>query len=177
MQSLLQGIMSEVLVSLNHDDSQQAHAHYKFSKASLLYVHYWKETQGKKNYEMVKKIFLETWNLITMFTHTWGFLVAQMVKNLPAMQETWVPSLGWEDPLEKGMDTHSRILAWRIPWAEEPGRQQSMGSQRVRYGWATNTVLLPHIHRRVKLDYQHVPSEKITGDLPYWIGKNNVQFI
>ena len=46
-----------------------------------------------------------------MFTHTWGFLVAQMVKNLPAMQETWVRSLGWEDPLEKGMDTHSRILA------------------------------------------------------------------
>ena len=56
---------------------------------------------------------------------------AQMVKNLSAMQETWVQSLGREDPLKKGMATHSSILAWRIPWAEEPGRLQSMGSQRV----------------------------------------------
>ena len=56
-------------------------------------------------------------------------LVAQLVKNLPAMQETWVQFLGWEDPLEKEMATHSSILAWRIPWTEEPGRLQSMGSQ------------------------------------------------
>ena len=48
-------------------------------------------------------------------------LVAQMVKNPPAMQETWIRSLDWEDPLEKGMTTHSSILAWRIPWMEEPG--------------------------------------------------------
>ena len=52
-----------------------------------------------------------------------------MVKNLPAIQETWVQSLGREDPLEKGMATHSRILAWRIPWTEEPGRLQSMESE------------------------------------------------
>ena len=58
-------------------------------------------------------------------------LLAQMVKNLPAMRETWVLSLDREDPLEKGMVTHSSILAWRIPWTEEPGRLQSMGSQRV----------------------------------------------
>ena len=57
-------------------------------------------------------------------------LVAQMVKNLSAMQETRVQSLGQEDPLEKGMATHSSILAWRIPWAEKPGGLQSMGSQR-----------------------------------------------
>ena len=50
-----------------------------------------------------------------------------MVKNLPAMQETWVQSLGQEDPLKKGMATHSSVLAWRIPWIEEPGRLQSMG--------------------------------------------------
>ena len=56
-------------------------------------------------------------------------LVAQMVKNLLAMQETWVLSLGWEDPLEKEMVTHSSILAWRIPWTEMPGRLESMGSQ------------------------------------------------
>ena len=55
-------------------------------------------------------------------------LVAQMVKNLPAMQETWVQSLGWEDPLEEDMATHSSILAWRIPWTDEPGGLQSIGS-------------------------------------------------
>ena len=55
-----------------------------------------------------------------------------MVTNLPAMQETWAQSLIWEDPLEKGMSTHSSILAWRIPWTEEPSRLQSMRSQRVR---------------------------------------------
>ena len=57
--------------------------------------------------------------------------MAQMVKNLPAMQETQVWSLGWEDPLEKGMATHSSILTWRIPWTEEAGGLQSMRSQRV----------------------------------------------
>ena len=61
-------------------------------------------------------------------------LMAQTVKNLPAMQETWVRSLGREDPLEKEMETHSSILAWRILWTEEPGRLQSMESQRVRHG-------------------------------------------
>ena len=60
-------------------------------------------------------------------------LVAQMVKHLPAVRETWVQSLGWEDPLEKEMATHSSTLAWKIPWTEEPGGLQSMGSQRVRH--------------------------------------------
>ena len=59
--------------------------------------------------------------------------VAQMVKNLPAMQEVRAQSLAWEDPLEKGMATHSTILAWRIPWTEEPCGLQSVGSQRVRH--------------------------------------------
>ena len=59
--------------------------------------------------------------------------MAQMVRNLPAMQETWVQSLGQEDPLEKGMATHSTILAWRIPWTEESGGLQSIDSQRVRH--------------------------------------------
>ena len=58
-------------------------------------------------------------------------LVAQVVKNLPAVQETWVRSLTQEDPLEKEMATHSRIIAWKIPWTEEPGMVQSMGPQRV----------------------------------------------
>ena len=56
------------------------------------------------------------------------FLVAQMVKNLPAVQETWVQSLGWEDSLEKEIAIHSSILVWEIPWTEEPGGLQSMGS-------------------------------------------------
>ena len=59
-------------------------------------------------------------------------LVAQMVKRLPTMRDTWVQSLGWEDPLEKDIATHSSIFAWKIPWTEDPGRLQSMGSQRVR---------------------------------------------
>ena len=57
--------------------------------------------------------------------------MAQAVKRLPAMWETWVRSLGWEDPLEKETATHSSIVAWKIPWTEEPGRLQTMGSQRV----------------------------------------------
>ena len=60
-----------------------------------------------------------------------GFLVAQRLKHLPGIQETWVRSLGREDPLEKEIATHSSTLAWKIPWREEPGRLQSMGSQRV----------------------------------------------
>ena len=63
--------------------------------------------------------------------------MAQMVKNLPAMQETWVQSLDWEDPLEKGMATHPSILAWRIPWTKKAARLQPMGSQRVRHNSVT----------------------------------------
>ena len=68
---------------------------------------------------------------VQIFVHE-VFLVAQTVKNLPAMQDTRVRSLGQEDPLEKQTETHSNILAWRIPWTEEPGGLQSLGSQRVR---------------------------------------------
>ena len=63
----------------------------------------------------------------------WASLVAQTVKNLPVVLETWVRSLGWEDPLEEGMAAHSSIPAWRIPWTEEPGGLQSMGSPRVKH--------------------------------------------
>ena len=68
---------------------------------------------------------------ISQLTLWWASLEAQMVKNLPAMQETWVQSLGQEEALEKEMATHSSILVWKIPWTEEPGGLQSMGSQRV----------------------------------------------
>ena len=64
--------------------------------------------------------------------------MAQMVKHLPTMRETWVQSLGQEDLLEKEMETHSSILAWKIPWMEEPDRLKSMGSQRVGHDWVTS---------------------------------------
>ena len=67
---------------------------------------------------------------------------AQSVKNLSAMQETWVHSLDWEDPLEEEMATHSSILTWEIPWREEPGGLQSMGSQKVGHYLATKQQLL-----------------------------------
>ena len=73
------------------------------------------------------------------FQYSWTSLVAKTVKNLPSMWETWVQSLDQEDPLEKEMATDSSILVWEIPWTEEPGGLQSMGSQRVRHHWATNS--------------------------------------
>ena len=69
--------------------------------------------------------------LLGFYSSVWASLVAQRVKRLPAMQETWVQSLGQEDPLEKEMATHSSTLAWKIPLIEEPGGLQSMGLQRV----------------------------------------------
>ena len=75
--------------------------------------------------------------------HTWAPLVAQKVKNLPAMWKTRVQSLHWEDPLEKGMATLSSILAWRIPWTEEPGRLQSMGLQKNGHNSATFSFGFP----------------------------------
>ena len=76
-----------------------------------------------------------------LLQYSWASLVVQTIKNPPAMQEIWVPSLGQEDPLEEGMASHSSILAWRIPWTEEPGGLQSVGSQRVTTEW-----LVPHIN-------------------------------
>ena len=73
----------------------------------------------------------------------WSPLVTQLVKNLPAMQETYVQSLSVEDPLEKGMVTHSSILARGIPWRAEPGGPQSTGSWRVGHSWETNTFICP----------------------------------
>ena len=73
------------------------------------------------------------YNILSTRDSFWASLVAQRLKHLPAMQETWVRSMGREDPLEKEMAPHSSILAWRIPWTEEPGGLQSTGSPRVRH--------------------------------------------
>ena len=79
-----------------------------------------------------------------------AFLMAQTVKNLPAVWETQVWSLGQEDHLERGMVIHPSILAWKIPWTEEPGRLQSMGSLKVRHDWATSLSLFTFMHRKRK---------------------------
>ena len=76
-----------------------------------------------------------------------------MVKNTAAVQETQVQSLGQEDPLEKGMATHSSILAWRIPWTEEPGELQSIGSQRVRHSLENNTVFKYALLKSIIIGY------------------------
>ena len=79
--------------------------------------------------------------LKSFYPHILGAsLLAQMVKNLPAMQETRVQSLGHEDPLEEDMTTHATVLAWEIPWTEEPTKPQSIGSQRVVHDFATNNT-------------------------------------
>ena len=85
-------------------------------------------------------VFLKAFSVICyQLALNWGFSGGLAVKKLPAVQEmqkVQVWSLGWEDPLEEGMATHSSILAWIIPWTEEPGRLQSLGSQRVRHNWS-----------------------------------------
>ena len=102
-----------------------------FAGAKFIMVDRFNQSQASENVaERMSRIF--TILLVCRFAlrfYLWAFLVAQMVKNLPAVQETQVPFLGWEDPLEKGMATHSSILAWRNPWTEEPDGLQSMGLQ------------------------------------------------
>ena len=92
-----------------------------------------------------------------------GFPGGSIVKNLPAMQELQemqVQSLGWEDPLEKGLATHSSILAWRIPWIEEPGGLQSMGSQRVRH----NRSDFAHMHTHIFFIFLRLCLEYLYGE-------------
>ena len=117
----------------------------------------YKETKTGKNYSQVERQgkvskWLSIWTELS--------LVAQTVKRLPSIRETWVQSLGQEDPLEKEMATHSSILSWRIQWTEEPGRLQSMGSQRVGHDWATS---LPFTLRTVKI-FTHEGRENCIPD-------------
>ena len=95
-------------------------------------------------------------------------LVAQMVKYLPTMWETWVRSLGWEDPLEKEMAPHSSTLAWRIPWMKEPRGLQSMGSQRVWHDWATSLSLVNYeYYSIVWIDHIFFVRLSVDGHLGY----------
>ena len=105
----------------------------------------WTELRSRrKNVTSISSISLihsVSWLLLNIY-HMPSSLVAQIVKRLPTMRETQILSLGWEDPLEKEMATHSSTLAWKIPWTEESGRLESMGSQRVGHDW---TTLLHHM--------------------------------
>ena len=86
-----------------------------------------------------------SWQLCAMvliYYISWFSLVAQTVKNPPAMQETWVQSLGQEDSPEEEMAAHYNVLAWRIPWTDEPGGLQSMGSQKVGHDWAHEHIII-----------------------------------
>ena len=96
-----------------------------------------------------------------LFPTMMAFLVAQMVKNLPAMRETWDQSWGRKDPLEKRMATHSSILTWEIPWTEEPCGLQSMGSQKIGHDWATNTFSFSNGCRKKKEKHQCLKFQKL----------------
>ena len=94
---------------------------------------------------------LKNWNTLWIYhiLHSVGTsLVTQTVKHLPTMWETWVRSLGWEDPLEKEKATHSSTVAWKIPWTEDPGRLQLMGLQRVGHDWVTSVSLSLSLYRK-----------------------------
>ena len=108
----------------------------------------WMEEPGRLQ-SMASQRVGHDWPQKQQHTYMWSFLAAQMVKSLPAMQETWVSSLGQVDPLEKGMATFSSILTWRIPWTEESGGLQSMGSQRVWHNWMTNTHTHIYTHPHI----------------------------
>ena len=94
-------------------------------RSECVQIRYWGRVEGSENDTQL-------W--------MWDSLVAQMIKRLPTMWDTRVWSLGWEDPLEKEMATHSSTLAWKIPRTEEPSRLQSMGSQQVGHDWATSLI-------------------------------------
>jgi len=101
----------------------------------------WTEEAGRLQF-MNERLTHASWSkdYISSFIRLlWGFPCGSVTKNLPAMQrqKTWIQSLGWEDPLEDEMATHSSILARKIPWIKQPGSLQSMGSRRVRQNWAT----------------------------------------
>ena len=97
-----------------------------------------------------------------------GSLVPQLLKNPPAMWETRIWSLGWEDPLEEGMATHSSILAWRISWTEEPGRLQSMGLPRVGHDLVTKLLLLYWYYACIDLNTQTPTTNSQLSPITFW---------
>ena len=117
------------------DRARQDNSRYSYRcfSSRLLWKFSFRSLEGSEWFRLSKKEDSQESLLYKIFD-SWAFLVAQLVKNPPAMREIWVWSLAWEDPLEKGKATHSSILAWRIPWTIQP-----KGSQRVRQDWVTFT--------------------------------------
>ena len=113
------------------------------SRTGHMYAYDWLTMNGR-NQHIVKQLSSnrKSTNKLKLIFLFLASLVAQMVKRPPAMWETWVQSLGWEGNLEREMARYSSTLAWKIPWTEEPGKLQSMGSQRVTQDWATSLSLL-----------------------------------
>ena len=110
-----------------HFDSASSFLLELFLHSSL--VTYWAPPyMGSSSFSVISFCLFILFTWLAPYSNIWSSLLAQMVKNLPAVQESQFRSLDWEDPLEKGMATCSSIIAWRIPWAEEPGGLQSMGS-------------------------------------------------
>ena len=107
----------------------------------MIFINTLKQSKERNNSAFTPKLKQNITKLfnITSLEEIRAPLVAQMVKNLPSVQETQVRSQGREDPLEKGTATHANVLAWRIPWTEDSGRLQSMELQRAGHNWATNT--------------------------------------
>ena len=121
----------------------------------------------KDSFSSIRRVRLEGNYLDDSLDDPMASLLAQMVKILSAMQETWIRILGWEDPLEEEMATHSSSLAWRIPWTEEPGGLQSMRLQRVRHDWDTNTHMLGE--RSLTYKYLHlIFSNFLAGDVSFF---------
>ena len=121
------------------ESSKNLHG-YHILLLSVCKNHFFCEVSLTHNQNSLHNIssFSPCYSVFSITYEMWTSLVAQMMKCLPTVRETRVPSLSWEDPLEKEMATHSSTLAWKIPWMEEHGRLQSVGSQRVGHDWATS---------------------------------------
>ena len=121
----------------------------------------------KDFFSSIRRVRLEGNYLDDSLDDPMASLLAQMVNILSATQETWTWILGWEDTLEEEMATHSSILAWRIPWTEEPGGLQSMRLQRVRHDWDTNTHML--VERSLTYKHLHlIFSNFLAGDVSFF---------
>ena len=109
--------------------------------ADVVYCCSWMICKKHLHYYFIKTIQISNIlsSFVVKYSNSWASLVAQLVKNLPALRETWVRSLGWEDPLGKAWQQTVVFLPGEPPWTEEPGGLQSMGLQRVRHDWAMNT--------------------------------------
>ena len=143
------------------------HIHFFVSYTCPLNIYLWKNTFNP--------------NIMGQYVLAWASLMAQTIKNLPAMWESWVQFLAWEDPLEQGMATHlpmASILVWRVPWTEKPIRLQSMGMQRVRHDWVTKThrYTHTHTHTRTCINFKNQSWNLVYWSTKYHLSLHNILF-